>query len=190
MHAYDDEHENQTRFDPDNPECPQCGAAMYDNRADNRQNPGKRRPDFRCKRDREHVIWPPRDKDGPPPRRGQKQQGGGKRGYSVGDLPDDRGEEQPRRPALAVHRAPEPEAPAAVVSPLDPARLAEATRERRDRICANMKTAITYFGRKADGEQPGGMLALMTKLDIGYTEDTVAKLITSLFIALNDGRIR
>lgn len=188
MHAYDDEDENQSRFDPNDPQCPTCGADMYDNRKDNEgKRDGKRRPDFRCKRDRDHVIWPPRDKDGPPPRRGQKQQGGGKRGYSVGDLPDDRGDERPRRPALAVHRETEPAQPSAPApaTPLDPARLAEAEKARRDRICTNMRTAISYFTDKEKG-----MLKLMLDNDVGYSEDSAAKLITSLFIALNDSRIR
>lgn len=42
--------------------CPQCGGDLWDNRADNaKKNDGRRRPDFRCKENKDHVIWPPRD---------------------------------------------------------------------------------------------------------------------------------
>lgn len=68
--------------------CPQCGGDLWDNRADNaKKSDGRRRPDFRCKEDREHVIWPPSEK-----KNGQRT-GGGKQGYSSGaPLP---GEETP-----------------------------------------------------------------------------------------------
>ena len=47
------------------PDCPHCGAAMYDNRRDNAtKNDGRRRPDFRCKENKDHVIWPPREAKG------------------------------------------------------------------------------------------------------------------------------
>jgi hypothetical protein len=40
---------------------------MWDNRHDNAQkNDGKRRPDFRCKKNREHVIWPPKEEKSEP----------------------------------------------------------------------------------------------------------------------------
>lgn len=46
-------------------ECPQCGGDLWDNRADNaKKNDGRRRPDFRCKENKEHVIWPPREAKG------------------------------------------------------------------------------------------------------------------------------
>lgn len=45
--------------------CPECGGDLWDNRADNaKKNDGRRRPDFRCKDNRDHVIWPPREKKG------------------------------------------------------------------------------------------------------------------------------
>lgn len=90
---YADEMDTRGRFNPDDPECPECGSGMYDNRAENAKHPGKRRPDFRCKRDREHVVWPPREK---------KEKGVARRD----------------EPALAIHRdeapAPAPAAPLTV----------------------------------------------------------------------------
>jgi hypothetical protein len=45
--------------------CPECGGDLWDNRADNaKKQDGRRRPDFRCKENRDHVIWPPREKKG------------------------------------------------------------------------------------------------------------------------------
>lgn len=45
--------------------CPECGGDLWDNRADNaKKHDGRRRPDFRCKENRDHVIWPPREKKG------------------------------------------------------------------------------------------------------------------------------
>jgi hypothetical protein len=45
--------------------CPECGGDLWDNRADNaKKQDGRRRPDFRCKDNRDHVIWPPREKKG------------------------------------------------------------------------------------------------------------------------------
>jgi hypothetical protein len=45
--------------------CPQCGGDLWDNRADNaKKNDGRRRPDFRCKENKDHVIWPPREAKG------------------------------------------------------------------------------------------------------------------------------
>ncbi len=65
-------------------ECPQCGGDLWDNRADNaKKHDGRRRPDFRCKEDRDHVIWPPSEK------KGAASKSNGKQGYSAGDLPGD-----------------------------------------------------------------------------------------------------
>lgn len=167
--SYDD-HDDEP-FDPENPVCPQCGGDMYDNRADNRQHPEKRRPDFRCKSDREHVIWPPREKKaGKGGAKGKPSSA--KQAYSSGDLPGD--------PAPAPTPAAAPVAP----SPLSPDKLKEAEQARTARICGNMRTAIDFFGHKEKG-----MLKKMDELDMGYTPETVQCLVTSLFIALNDGRV-
>src|SRR4051812_14616852 len=72
----------QPQFDPNDPRCPQCGGGMYDNPARHpKKTDGKRRPDFRCKDDRDHVIWPPRP--------AKTKAGSQKQGFAVGDLPGD-----------------------------------------------------------------------------------------------------
>lgn len=158
------------QFDPTDPRCPECGGDMYDNRADNaKKTDGKRRPDFRCKDDREHVIWPPREKKGAG--KGSAKASQEKGAYSIGRLPGVDEEGGPAAPAAA--------------SPLSPEAIKAAETARRDRICVNMKRSITYFGDKTQG-----MLKLMDDLDMGYTPETVQHLVTSLFIALNDSRIR
>ncbi len=56
---------------------------------------------------------------------------------------------------------------------------------RRDRICLSMKTALEYFGHPTLG-----MIHKMDELDMPHTPETIQALVTSLFIALNDARIR
>lgn len=159
----------QQQFDAA-PQCPKCGADMWDNREDNAlKRDGRRRPDFRCKDDREHVIWPPQERKGG---KGAAKPSQEKGSYSIGRLP---GVDDDGAPGAA---APRP-------SPLSPEAIKEAEKSRRDRICVNMKTAINYFGDKEKG-----MLKQMDELDIGYTPETTQALITTLFIALNDSRIR
>jgi hypothetical protein len=70
-------------------------------------------------------------------------------------------------------------------SSLTPEAIEAHEKARSERICLHMKRAIEYFGHPTLG-----MCRRMTDLNIPATPETTQALITFLFIALNDARIR
>jgi hypothetical protein len=140
------------QFDPADPRCPQCGGEMWNNISDNAQKTdGKRRPDFRCKENRDHVIWPPK----PPKRSGSQKQG-----FASGDLPGD--------PAAAHGSAP------ARASTKEEKRAELASLAQLQRQCAQavvQRTApLLCDGKEAPGVSPESAAALINTLFIAAKE--------------------
>lgn len=139
-------------FDPENPECPECGGAMYDNRDDKASGErSPKSPDFGCK-DRDGCdtgIWPERK---------GAQRGGGRRGGGNNrkgwQRDRDNRDEQEQEPAPAAAPAPRP-----VVNHYTPAEARAVRMALTDDYFALMQTVKDRMTVIALGK-PEAMVAL------------------------------